>query len=319
MSVCGYASEYATVPSGVAQGSHLGPLLFILYINDIQYCFKNTHFLMYADDLKIFTTITSLADAEGIQQDLDRLDGYCRKSCLFINFNKCAKMTFTRNKATTLTSYHIAGRSIRQVGFIRDLGLTIDSKVSFGMHIDCVVARANKMLGFVFRSCYHFTSLAALKSLYFSFVYSQLHYLSSVWNPIYEVYIGRIERIQNKFLKYCYFKQFKVYPDGISYSDLRSYYGLKSLVARRRMNDFLACAKFLTNVFDSPSFLSSILIAIPQRSLRNHDLLHISRTNTNAAMNSPLTRICRTFNQVGIDVFYHTSRQIKYRLRVAVE
>lgn len=73
----GYTSSESVCTSGVSQGSHLGSLLCILYINDIQQCFKHSNILLYTDDLKVYRRVEYLRDCEEIQSDLDRFTIHC--------------------------------------------------------------------------------------------------------------------------------------------------------------------------------------------------------------------------------------------------
>lgn len=93
----GFQSDTIKVTSGVPQGSILGPLLFILFINDIGKCFLHTKFLLYADDLKIYRPIITTNDSLLFQQDLDRLSDYCYQNKLYFNLQKCCQITFTKN------------------------------------------------------------------------------------------------------------------------------------------------------------------------------------------------------------------------------
>lgn len=84
--VNGYRSEIFISTSGGPQSSHLGPLLFLIYVNDISDYFHYSKFLLFADDLKIFRRIESLEDCILIQGDVDRLQEYCRINSFFFNF-----------------------------------------------------------------------------------------------------------------------------------------------------------------------------------------------------------------------------------------
>lgn len=76
-------SDQVEITSGVPQGSHLGPLLFNIYINDISNCFKHSNFLMYADDLKIYRCVSSIDNCKLLQEDIERLKSYCQSNSLF--------------------------------------------------------------------------------------------------------------------------------------------------------------------------------------------------------------------------------------------
>jgi hypothetical protein len=85
---------------------------------------------------------------------------------------------------------------------INDLGVIMDSKVSFTGHIDVIVGRALAMLGFVKRLSCEFRDPDTLKTLYVFLVHPKLEYASYVWRPFYGAHIDRIERVQKKFVRY---------------------------------------------------------------------------------------------------------------------
>ena len=82
--------------SGVPQGSHLGPLLFILFMNDVPEILNYSNCLMFADDLKIFCSFKSILDALNLQRDLDMLSSWCQSNRLSLNINICKIMSFYR-------------------------------------------------------------------------------------------------------------------------------------------------------------------------------------------------------------------------------
>lgn len=85
----GYVSGWNYVPSGVPQGSILGPLLFTLFISDIKKCFEHSYILLYADDMKIHKVIKNISDAKLLQNDLTRFEEYCVLNKLQLNVAKC--------------------------------------------------------------------------------------------------------------------------------------------------------------------------------------------------------------------------------------
>lgn len=186
---------------------------------------------------------------------------------------------------------------ITRVTSIKDLGVTFDDKLLFDKHINLMVSKALRMLGFVKRSTASFSSITAIKVLYFAFVYSILNYCSVVWCPQYQTYISRIERIQKKIIKYLCFKC------SIHYSDYFSsckHFGVLTLSQRRVCGDVLFFFKLLHNIRDSPSLLNAINLHVPPRSLRFDFLFFTPTPRTNALLNSPMIRMARAVD--GIDV-----------------
>ena len=104
-----YKSKNIPNPSGVPQGSHLGPLLFVLFINDIIDCFKYAKFLCFADDLKCYLAISSPEDCLKLQSDLARLNRWCEINAMDLNIVKCNAMSFTQKPNKTDFQYSIKG------------------------------------------------------------------------------------------------------------------------------------------------------------------------------------------------------------------
>lgn len=197
VSINGFHSNARDITSGIAQGSQLGPFLFNVYINDVGRCFKFSNFLLYADDLKIYHEVANLLDVRRIQDDLSRFEEYCKDNKLTVNLNKCYHITFSRKRQLINCNFYLNNVVIERAKEVRDLGVIFDDKMIFDSHVDNICKKANKMLGFLMRTCKEFTSLTAIKNLYYTLVHSHLNFVTTVWKPQYDTYNHRIELIQN--------------------------------------------------------------------------------------------------------------------------
>jgi hypothetical protein len=104
-----FISKRISVTSGVPQGSHLGPLLFSVFVNDIETILRGSKLLLFADDCKIFRAIGTVSDAESFQNDLKGLETWCTKNEMDLNATKCKVITFGRSRTKILYSYEING------------------------------------------------------------------------------------------------------------------------------------------------------------------------------------------------------------------
>lgn len=297
----GYTSQFKETTSGVPQGSHLGPLLFILYINDITACLSNSNALLYADDTKIFKVIKTHNDCVLLQEDLNKFQSYCENNSLFLNSDKCSVITFTRKQKPVLHNYKLGDNYLTRTQNIRDLGVIIDSKLTFNSHIDKIVNKSFKLLGFILRVAKPFRRPLTYKLLYNSYVRSRLEFASAVWSPHYQVHIDRIERVQKKFIKALEFRTGGTYIDYVSSAAKHNFHTLSH---RRSCNDILFLYKILNNLVDAPLLLNQINFRVPrrsERSCRGKALFSIAGSKTRHAQHSYIKRACRLYNDKCMD------------------
>lgn len=189
--------------SGVPQGSHLGPLLFLIFINDLTAVIRLAFILMYADDVKLFLPIRQLSSSIEFQRDISALANWCQTNRLPLNIRKCKVMSFTRRTHPITAYYHIEGEEVERVTEFKDLGLYLDTTLSFKKHFAITYSNAYAMLGFMKRICSKMTNPYAFKSVYCAFIRSKLEYACIVWSPFYNVDSNKIESIQKQFLLYA--------------------------------------------------------------------------------------------------------------------
>lgn len=304
------------VTSGVPQGSHLAPLLFNIFINDVVDCFVHSKLLLYADDLKIFLKIKHTNDCYLLQQDLNRFFHWCNLNKLYLNVNKCKHIQFCKLRMTVQSEYSIGGSILETANLIKDLGILFDSKLSFAQHIQAICSKALRMLGFVKRHTSDFNSISAVKTLYTSLVRSQLENCTMIWNPYYVTYVNQIEKIQRRFLRYIAFKK-DLTIIGLDYSKLESELKIQPLQIRRRNYNVIFVHKLIHGSVDSIDILSRLNFNVPCRPIRNPRLFTINFHRTKYGQNDVITRMMNTLNELelGVDLFYISENSLKLKLR----
>ena len=214
----GSYSKTAPVLSGVPQGSVLGPALFLMFVADVTHIIQN-FISLYADDSKLFSYILETDSAqhshESLQDDLNQLCLWSDKMQMSFNVKKChilhlghrntryeyslPKMTDYK-KTTSSISYTYTFHSLEKVNSEKDLGVTIDDKLNFKLHISEKISKANSML-FLIKNYFQFLDADMFKLLYKSLVRPHLEYASPVWSPTTKEDIKRIEGIQRRATK----------------------------------------------------------------------------------------------------------------------
>ena len=289
------SSKFA-VTSGVPQGSHIGPLLFLIYINDLPSVIDYSNILLYADDVKLFRSDNSVVDY--LQNDLDRLASWCELNLLNLNLSKCKHMAFGR-KLNYHRLYSIAQTPLETVEQFCDLGVLMDSKLRFNLHISVIVNKANSVLGAVKRWSKDFNDPYVTKSLFTSLVRPILEYASIIWNPCYNCDISKIESVQKQFLLFS-LRNLGWPSDGMlpPYKSRLKLINLPSLESRRTMLDVMFVVKLLDGNINSPELLSRLNINVPVRPTRRYSLLKLSHCNKNYCNFEPFNVAFKKFNEL---------------------
>lgn len=295
--VNGYESYPYYAVSGVPQGSHLAPILFSLFINDIADDIHHCKYLMFADDLKIYRTIRSSEDAILIQHDVDRIERWCNSNLMKLNVQKCSHIRFSRKIQSKADSYKINGITIESVKEVRDLGVIMDDKLNFRSHIDSIVNKSARLLGFLKRSTKGFKLVRTKIVLYNALVRSHLEFASVVWSPHYAVHSQRVESIQRAFTKHLAYTSAKISP-RCPYEQRVRCFNVSSLRDRRLTQGLLFLHKIVNNRLDCSKLVERTALNVPYNIPRFPitNLFHVQSSKSNIGVNSPVNRLCRDMN-----------------------
>lgn len=314
----GHESKPVSISSGVPQGSILGPLLFILFINDIHKCFKFCKYLLYADDLKIYHIVENDVDHIAFQQDLDRFSEYCIENKLQLSIDKCKVITFTKKINKKTYSYCLGDSALDRVNSIKDLGVILDSKLHLDIHIESIKSKAFKMFGFVMRSSLHFKKPFTFLHLYKSLVRSQLEYAIAVWNPFYNKYNTALEMVQKKFLRSMHYRCFH---SRMPYKTLLSNYSILSLENRRTLLDAMLLYDLCHSKYDCIDLNNKLCYRVPSRATparaaHPYQLFAISTARTNAGKREPFNRLASSYNKFFNSIDIISSKPSNYRRHI---
>src|SRR5271170_3442091 len=260
--VDGWTSDPVQVSSGVPQGSVIGPLLFILYINDLPDKIKSKCRL-FADDSLIYRKITSEADYTALQQDLEEVLDWCNKWGMTLNLDKCEHMKVTSKRAPDQNQYTLSQHTLATVSSYKYLGLQISDDLNWNKHVNTVINKANKVL-YVTKLALARSTPAVKIAAYKTIVRPLLEYGSSVWDPFQVGQINSVEMVQRKAARFC----LKRYNQTDSVTSMIEELNWHSLTLRRQANR-LGIFNRVFNKQDGLEDLSSHINRAPCERLRH--------------------------------------------------
>ena len=169
--------------SEVPQGSILGPVLFLLYVNDLPDAVQNSSVACFADDTKIFRCVNSISDAALLQNDLTKLNSWSTSSGLAFNQLKCKCLCVTRKIQPIIYECTIKNKEISMTTVGKDLGILVAADLTWTNHILECSPKANKLLGLVRRSSADISNVRTRCTLYLQIVRPVFGYASQIWRP----------------------------------------------------------------------------------------------------------------------------------------
>ena len=183
------------------QGSVLGPLLFILYINDIVKVSEKLKLVLFADDTNVFCSGKNIDEMlKELQDEMERIKRWFNINKLSLNLNKTKIMLFGKHKSNINVKLVIDGVNIERVKETKFLGVIIDEKISWKYHIRNVQLKISKNTGILYKAK-QFLNRASLRIIYCSFILPHLSYCAEIWGNNYKSAIKPLINLQKKAVR----------------------------------------------------------------------------------------------------------------------
>ena len=242
----GSSSDWRSVLSGVPQGSVLGPLLFLVFINDISNNIKSG-LSLFADDTKTFSSVKNEALKRELQGSIDALYDWSKKWCMQFNAGKCAVLHLGFNNPGH--SYKLGDTSLNSSKNEKDVGVIIQSNSKVDLQCRKAANTCNRILGLIRRSFSTKDSSLMLK-LYQTYILPHLDYAIAVWNPSARKDKDILEAVQRRFSRMVSGMK------GLSYEERLTLLELPTLEERRRRIDLIQAYRIWYEVdqIDHPMF-----------------------------------------------------------------
>ncbi|MBY0580283.1 MAG: reverse transcriptase family protein, partial [Rickettsiales bacterium] len=211
----GISSDIKKVSIGIPQGSILGPLLFIIYINDLNLSIKHSKTYHFADDTNLQLITNSLKKLNKyINQDMASLVQWLRANKISLNTKKTEIIVFKTRKTNFLKknkknipkylNFRISGQKLSLSSNITYLGVVLDEKLSFKTHISDLTLKLSRSIGMLAK-VRHYVNFETLLSIYHSIFGSHLRYACQVWGQSKTVCLSRIVSLQNRAVRIIHF------------------------------------------------------------------------------------------------------------------
>ena len=221
VSINGFESSHRNIKSGVPQGSVLGPLLFLIYINDLAFSVKHSTVHHFADDTNLLCINKSLKTLyKNMNYDLRGITDWLNGNKISLNASKTEFVIFRKPGQSLHLEFKIKlnGKRLYPSNYIKYLGILIDENLSWKPHtleLTKKLSRANSMLSKI----RYYVDKSTLRTIYYSIFFSHLHYCCQVWGQHGNSYINKLQSLQRSSLRIMNFLPFRSNVDNL-YKDM---------------------------------------------------------------------------------------------------
>ena len=236
----GRYSSWLEITSGVPQGSVLAPVMFLIYINDLQANIdENSYINMFADDAKIQRKVLDENCCRKLQDDMNKLHEWSKTWQMEFNVNKCHVIKFGKSEKRPQWNYTLGNVVLMESDKERDLGVTVSKKLSPEDHINEKVRSAYALLANL-KVAFTYVDIEMVKKIITSFIRPTLEYAAVVWSPHLKKHIAKLEKVQRAVTRWV--------PElrNLSYEERLEKLELPKLEERRIRGDMITLYKCLS-------------------------------------------------------------------------
>ena len=201
---------------------------------------RHSTIALFADDSKCYRRITKVQNCQELQDDINHLFKWSVEWGMSFKIEKCFVLFINQSNQHQPFKYTMSDVTLSTVNEVKDLGIFLDTKLSWDKHIRYTTANARKLTGLIKRTVGHSAPVSVLQQLYSSIVMPQLEYATPVWNSLSKSQIQTLERIQRSYTKFMF-----GYESPLTYPDRLDRLNMLPLSYRRDISDLCQLYKFI--------------------------------------------------------------------------